>query len=58
MEFPAYFIDDIANGRCFPFIGAGFSLNSELDLPDEMPNWNELMTKLASEAGIPTDLGY
>jgi len=49
MTIPNPLIDDIASGKCLPFIGAGFSLDAKL--PDNliMPDWPAL-TKILAEA--------
>ena len=38
---------DISDGRCLPFIGAGFSLNAKLPVELKMPDWNGLANQLA-----------
>lgn len=40
--FPEPFLEDIVQGRCLPFIGAGFSLNAKLPVGREMPLWDSL----------------
>jgi hypothetical protein len=39
---PQPLIDDIAAGRCVPFIGAGFSKNATSKDGQHLPDWNEL----------------
>jgi uncharacterized protein YutE (UPF0331/DUF86 family) len=51
-ELPPPLIDDIANGRCLPFVGAGFSLNADCDDGYSMPDWTSLSNQLATVAGI------
>jgi len=51
LEMPFPLIADIAEGRCIPFIGAGFSRNAIV--PDgRMPDWTDLASELASEGGL------
>jgi len=45
---PKPLLDDIVNGKCLPFIGAGFSLNAKIQNNRQMPNWNQL-TKILSD---------
>lgn len=52
IELPPPLIDDIADGRCLPFVGAGFSLNAECDDGYSMPDWPELAHHLAVVAGV------
>jgi len=47
---------DIAEGRCLPFVGAGFSINADLPHGLTMPTWRELAETLASIAGIDPHL--
>ncbi len=49
MNIPPPLLDDIAAGKCLPFIGAGFSLNAKLPENKTMPDWPAL-TKLLSES--------
>ena len=49
---PKPLLDDIAEGKCLPFVGAGFSLNAKLPDGETMPDWPGLTQILASEAGI------
>ena len=51
-ELPQPLIDDIADGRCLPFVGAGFSLNAECDDGYSMPDWAKLTVQLATAAGV------
>jgi NAD-dependent SIR2 family protein deacetylase len=46
---PKPLLGDIANGKCLPFIGAGFSLNALLPNGKQMPTWNQLISKLADD---------
>ena len=50
-ELPFPLIADIADARCIPFIGAGFSRNARV--PDGvMPDWAGLTTTLAAEGHL------
>jgi SIR2-like domain len=49
---PEPLIDDIAEGRCLPFFGAGFSLNARLAQGQTMPTWSGLTTALAQAGEI------
>jgi nucleoside 2-deoxyribosyltransferase len=51
IEVPQPLIEDIADGRCLPFVGAGFSLNAECDTGYSMPDWAKLAEQLATVAG-------
>ncbi len=51
MNIPFPLISDIAQGRCLPFIGAGFSKNAVLPPGHSMPDWAELTDILAKDAG-------
>ncbi len=51
VEIPQPLLADIAESRCLPFIGAGFSLNAELPNEHRMPTWAELGAQLAAVAG-------
>src|SRR2546422_6555087 len=44
---PPPLISDISEGRCLPFIGAGFSMNAKLPPNTRMPDWNGLTAVLA-----------
>lgn len=52
VDLPQPLIDDIADGRCLPFVGAGFSLNAECDKGYSMPDWAKLAEQLATVAGV------
>lgn len=52
VKLPQPLIDDIADGRCLPFVGAGFSLNAECDEGYSMPDWARLGEHLAVVAGV------
>ena len=54
MSIPFPLISDIAQGRCLPFVGAGFSKNALLPLNLTMPDWQELTTILARDANTPS----
>jgi uncharacterized protein YutE (UPF0331/DUF86 family) len=47
-HFPEPFLEDIVQGRCLPFIGAGFSLNSKIPKGKKMLDWDGLGKKVAS----------
>lgn len=49
---PKPLLDDIAEGKCLPFVGAGLSLNAKLPDGETMPDWPGLTKILASAAGI------
>jgi len=51
--FPTPFLDDLVQGRCLPFIGAGFSLNAKIPVGEKMPDWDGLGRKAAENI-----LGY
>jgi uncharacterized protein (UPF0332 family) len=40
--FPKPFLDDLVQGRCLPFIGAGFSLNAAAPAGKKMLDWDGL----------------
>lgn len=46
MKIPKPLIDDILDGRCLPFVGAGFSANASLPDEKRMPTWKELIAAL------------
>ena len=46
--FPLPFLDDIINGRCLPFIGAGFSLNAKFPVGKKMLDWDGLGKNVAA----------
>lgn len=50
MPIPFPLISDIAQGRCLPFVGAGFSKNAALPAGMSMPDWSELTAILATDA--------
>jgi hypothetical protein len=52
LNIPFPLLTDIGEGRCLPFVGAGFSLNAELPPGLRMPDWPSLTASLAAEAGI------
>ncbi len=52
-EIPQPLLDDIAAGKCLPFVGAGFSLNAKLPEDKSMPGWQALTEILATAAGVP-----
>jgi nucleoside 2-deoxyribosyltransferase len=51
IELPFPLIADISEGRCIPFIGAGFSRNAVVR-DGTMPDWHVLARHLASESGL------
>ena len=53
-EIPQPLLDDIAAGKCLPFVGAGFSLNAKLPGDAKMPDWQGLTEILARAAGVPS----
>ena len=57
IDIPRPLLDDIAGGRCLPFIGAGFSVNAVLPENLEMPTWTGLTAILAKIAKVPSNLG-
>lgn len=57
MHFPQPLLDDIASGKCLPFIGAGFSLNANLPDGASMPSWPELTESLANTVDISPEIG-
>lgn len=46
--FPAPFLDDIVQGRCLPFVGAGFSLNAKIPRGKKMLDWDGLGKQVAA----------
>src|SRR5450755_215571 len=52
LQLPQPLIDDIADGKCLPFVGAGFSLNAECDEGYSMPDWSGLASQLGGQAGV------
>ena len=57
IDIPRPLLDDIAGGRCLPFVGAGFSVNATLPKHIEMPTWPALTAMLAKTAKVSADLG-
>jgi hypothetical protein len=57
MKIPGPLLDDVAAGKCLPFIGAGFSLNAKLPADQTMPDWPRLTQLLAEAVGISEKLG-
>lgn len=57
MNVPKPLVDDIAEGKCLPFIGAGFSQNADLPEGCQMPAWVGLTKILAESADVSLDLG-
>jgi hypothetical protein len=47
IEIPYPLLSDISEGRCLPFVGAGFSKNADLAPGLIMPDWNQLAAALA-----------
>ena len=47
MLVPRELLEDMANGNCLPFVGAGFSKNADLPNGTKMPSWSELCDELA-----------
>lgn len=56
IEIPEPLLTDISDGRCLPFVGAGFSLNAELPPKLKMPDWNGLASQLARSAKLNANL--
>lgn len=54
-ELPFPLIADIGEGRCIPFLGAGFSRNA-IVADGSMPDWPALVEHLASESGLERTL--
>ena len=52
MTIPSPLLDDIEEGKCLPFIGAGFSMNAKLPDGHIMPNWDGLTRLLAEICDI------
>ena len=46
-HFPDPFLEDMVQGRCLPFIGAGFSLNAKIPKGKKMLDWDGLGKKVA-----------
>jgi len=57
LNIPHPLIADIAQGRCLPFVGAGFSKNASLPIGLSMPDWAELTAVLARDAATPPGTG-
>jgi hypothetical protein len=57
LNIPSPLIDDIAAGKCLPFIGAGFSLNAKLPDKYKMPDWPGLTRILSQATGAPRKAG-
>ncbi len=49
---PSPLSDDITEGRCLPFIGAGFSANASLPDGEVMPTWRDLSQTVAAAGSI------
>jgi hypothetical protein len=47
--FPKPFLDDLVEGRCVPFIGAGFSKNAVLPPGKSIPLWDDLGRSFAQD---------
>jgi uncharacterized protein YutE (UPF0331/DUF86 family) len=56
LDIPEPLMTDISDGRCLPFIGAGFSLNAKLSPEFKMPDWNGLANQLARCAKVKGSL--
>jgi len=56
LDMPEPLMNDISDGRCLPFIGAGFSLNAKLSPELKMPDWNGLANQLARSAKLNAGL--
>lgn len=56
MKIPKPLLEDIKQGKCLPFIGAGFSLNCRAPTGLKMPDWSGLAETWANEADIDTKL--
>jgi SIR2-like domain/Domain of unknown function (DUF4145) len=57
MNIPHPLLDDIAAGKCLPFIGAGFSLNARLPSEAKMLDWPALTKHLAQLVDVPSKIG-
>jgi hypothetical protein len=51
-KIPKPLLDDIAAGKCLPFVGAGFSQNAKLPADVKMPDWQGLTVVLAHAVGV------
>lgn len=47
-HFPEPFLEDVVQGRCLPFIGAGFSLNAKIPKGKKMLDWDGLGKRVAA----------
>lgn len=47
-HFPEPFLEDMVQGRCLPFVGAGFSLNAKIPKGKKMLDWDGLGRKVAA----------
>ncbi|MEG9625484.1 SIR2 family protein [Pseudomonas guariconensis] len=47
-HFPEPFLEDMVQGRCLPFVGAGFSLNAKIPKGKKMLDWDGLGKRVAS----------
>ncbi len=47
-HFPVPFLEDMVQGRCLPFVGAGFSLNARIPPGKKMLDWVGLGKKVAA----------
>jgi nucleoside 2-deoxyribosyltransferase len=56
MKIPIPLMDDICEGRCLPFVGAGFSLNAELPADLKMLDWKGLAKALSTGTKISSRL--
>ncbi len=56
-KIPKPLLDDIASGKCLPFLGAGFSLNAKLPDDTKMPDWSGLTQLLSKGADVSEALG-
>jgi hypothetical protein len=56
LSLPQPLIEDIVDGKCLPFVGAGFSLNADCDEGYAMPDWTGLASQLARLAGVAEDI--
>lgn len=52
MNLPLPLCEDIFQGKCLPFIGAGFSKNAKIPGNVKMPDWNSLAKNIASVGDI------
>jgi hypothetical protein len=55
MDIPKPLLDDIANQRCLPIIGAGFSLNAKVHSGHQMPDWDVLAQYVGEYGNIPNN---